>query len=424
MKRKINYILTLLSIVLFSCQEDIKQPDRSDPGVNINIDPSITFQTISGFGGANQMWGSTFPSNEEIDLAFGSGETDLGLSIFRIRIASNPNEWPLIIDVAKRAQSHGAIILASPWSPPPALKSNNSDISGHLLEENYGAYIDHLNDFISLMESNGVDIYAISIQNEPDIEVSYESCDWTSSEILNFIKNYGNQIVGAKVTSAESFNFNHAYTDMLLNDDIALNNFDIIAGHIYGGGQQAYPLAESKGKEIWMTEYLMNLNVGDWAAATEGTKWNETMEMLTTMQTAMKNNWNAYIWWYLKRYYSFIGDGDEGTTNGQILKRGYAYAHFSKFIRPGYKRIGIETSSSIGAEITAYQGDGQWIAVITNDTDATTKVNFTIAEGEINKAIVYKTNIQIDRGYSELEVSDGKAELSISPNSVYTVILE
>ncbi|MCV9386603.1 hypothetical protein [Reichenbachiella ulvae] len=423
MKRIFYFGLALITS-LFSCQEDIKQPDRSDPGVNINLIPSTTFQTISGFGGANQMWGSTFPNNEEIDKAFGSGDEDLGLSIFRVRIASNPNEWPLIIDVAKRAQGHGAKILASPWSPPPALKSNNSDISGHLLEENYGAYVSHLNDFISLMESNGVDIYAISIQNEPDIEVSYESCDWTSSEILNFIKNYGDKIVGAKVTSAESFNFNHAYTDMLLNDEAALNNFDIIAGHIYGGGQEAYPLAESKEKEIWMTEYLMNLNVGDWQAAEDGTKWNETMEMLGTMQTAMNNNWNAYIWWYLKRYYSFIGDGDEGTVNGEILKRGYAYSHFSKFIKPGYQRIDLETSSSIDATITAYQGEGHLVAIILNDTNATIKVNLSAAERDINKAYTFLTNISVNRGYSELEITEGKAELSISPNSVYTVILE
>lgn len=58
--------------------------------------------------------------------------------------------------------------------------------------------------------------------------------------------------------------------------------------------------------------------------------------MLETIHESMESNWNAYIWWYLKRYYSFIGEGVQGAPEGEILKRGYAFSHFSKFIRPGY----------------------------------------------------------------------------------------
>ena len=65
-----------------------------------------------------------------------------------------------------------------------------------------------------------------------------------------------------------------------------------------------------------MTEYLLNLNSGNagaaaWSTYSEAAIWNESLKMLGTVHDAMSNNWNAYIWWYLQRFYSFIGDGEQ-----------------------------------------------------------------------------------------------------------------
>jgi len=59
----------------------------------------------------------------------------------------------------------------------------------------------------------------------------------------------------------------------------------------------------------------------------------------------MSFNWNAYVWWYIRRYYSYLGDGEKGTTRGQILKRGFAMSQFSKFIRPGYIRVNAQSEN-------------------------------------------------------------------------------
>ena len=420
-------ILFFLSIIFFlsqSCDEDPEVSGRTSSKKNIIINPSITYQTISGFGGANQMWGTQFPNATEMEKAFGSGIDNLGLSIFRVRISSNPNEWPLIVDVAKEAKKYGAKILASPWSPPPSLKSNNNEVGGYLLEENYAAFTQHINDFVDYMDDNGVEIDAISIQNEPDIEVSYESCDWTAPEMRDFLKSQGSNISNVKIAAPESFNFNQSYTNLLLNDEDAANEIDIVAGHIYGGGQAAYPLAEQLEKEIWMTEYLLNLNVGDWENAEDATKWDETLTMLNTIHTAMENNWNAYIWWYLKRYYSFIGDGDEGTTEGEILKRGYAFSHFSKFVRPGYKRVNIEDVENTGLEITAYYGEDNVVVVIINSsTEAIGDINLQISNLPVVSAQSYTTTLSKNLEEKELTVTNGEISNTILANSVTTVVL-
>jgi len=77
-------------------------------------------------------------------------------------------------------------------------------------------------------------------------------------------------------------------------------------------------------------------------------------------------NWNAYIWWYLPRYYSFIGDGEQGTNIGEILKRGYAFSHFSKFVRPGFVRVDASTSRYTDLKIIVYSGNDQIVVVIIN----------------------------------------------------------
>jgi glucuronoarabinoxylan endo-1,4-beta-xylanase len=413
------------SLLLTGCKKESDKPEPEPLIVTVNT--SITYQTIAGFGGANRMWGTQFLKPAEAIKAFGTDVNDLGLSIFRVRLASESTEWPLILESVKEAQKYGVKILASPWSPPANLKSNNSATGGYLLPENYGAFKDHINSFVAYMAANGVSIYAISIQNEPDIQVSYESCNWTSSTMIDFLKNYGHLIVGTKIAAPESFNFSKDFTNAILNDADAVKNIDIIAGHIYGSRPGTFPLAEQKGKEIWMTEYLMNLNSGNtgapaWTSYSESKIWDESLEMLVTVHEAMTSNWNAYIWWYLQRFYSFIGDGEQGTVYGEVLKRGYAFSHFSKFIRPGFLRVDVSTDKSTGLKITAFEGDGQIVIVIINpDNYRVNNINCIVPSA--SSASAYETSLNVNRKVKAVTLSAGKVVLNISPESIATLVV-
>ncbi len=162
------------------------------------------------------------------------------------------------------------------------MKDNNSDIRGRLLPQNYTAFKNYINEFITYMKSNGATIDVVSIQNEPDWTPTYESCDWTADEMINFLNAPG-QITGAKVAAPESLNFNQNMTNAILSNDAAAQKIDIVAGHIYGGGLAKFPLAEQKQKEIWMTEYLLNLNTGNtgapkWSTYSESAKWGEVLK--------------------------------------------------------------------------------------------------------------------------------------------------
>ncbi|PHN01625.1 glycoside hydrolase [Flavilitoribacter nigricans] len=433
MKIKISPLTPLLCclslwIMTSGCEKENTTPGMQEDPFTITIQTDQQYQTIAGFGGANRMWGTQFLKPAEAEKAFSVDGDGLGLSIFRVRIASNPAEWPLILESVQEATRYGVKIQASPWSPPAELKSNGSEIGGYLLPEHYGAFKDHINEFVQYMADNGVDIYAVSIQNEPDIQVSYESCDWSPAAMIDFISQYGHLIEGTRLAAPESFNFNSSFTNALLNDTEAVKNIDIVAGHIYGGGLAPLPLAESEDKEIWMTEYLLNLNTGNagaapWTSYDEAAKWAESLTMLNTVHEAMTHNWNAYIWWYLQRYYSFIGDGEQGTTEGEILKRGYAFSHFSKYVRPGSVRVGTQASEDTPLNITAYESDRQIVVVVVNPgAVAVGNVNFTMPSAASAKA--YATSAILTVQERPVDVQSDRVITGILPESVTTIVIE
>jgi glucuronoarabinoxylan endo-1,4-beta-xylanase len=392
----------------------------------VTINTATTYQKITGFGGGNMMWGTSFLTPSEIKTVFGQGEGELGFTMFRVRLSSVQSEWSQVVETIKEARKYEVTVLASPWSPPANLKTNNNVVGGRLAASNYGAYATYLNDFVQYMATQGATIDAVSVQNEPDFNASYEGCEWSSTEMYNFVKNNGAAIQGAKLVASESFNFKQSYTDAILNDQAAAANLDVVAGHLYGGGLASYPLAQQKGKEVWMTEYLLNLNSGNvqnaWINSTDAAKWDETMTMLGTVHGAMANNWNAYIWWYIRRYYSFIGDGEQGTVLGKILKRGYAMSHYAKFVRPGYFRVATSTNTNAALSITAYTGNNKVVVVlINNENYSFPEINLSVPA--MVAAEAYTTSISLDRQKQSLSPVQNQVNVNLPARSITTVVI-
>ena len=116
----------------------------------------------------------------------------------------------------------------------------------------------HLNNFVSYMKNQGVELYAISVQNEPDYGATAGWGSWSADACHDFALKYGAQIT-TKLMSCESFNYKKSYCDPILNDPAALANVAVLGTHLYGTtpSAYAYPLFDSEGagKERWMTEH-------------------------------------------------------------------------------------------------------------------------------------------------------------------------
>ncbi|MGE5519852.1 MAG: glucuronoxylanase XynC [Candidatus Dadabacteria bacterium] len=360
-----NIILSALAlaVLLTSCSKP--GGDNTPPAPIVvpesQVDLNATQQTIQGFGGATVFRPDL--TDADVNTLFGnSTDNQLGLSILRIRV--NPygsSQWGQELYNALRAKSYGAIVMATPWSPPAFMKTNNNTTGGKLSIASYGAYAAYLKSFADYMKNSGAELYALSIQNEPDIQVGYESCDWTAQEMTDFIKANSFDFGNTKLMAAESFNFNQSFTDVILNDAAAAPKVGIIGGHIYGSGLRKYDNAINKGKEVWMTEHLDTLTT--WASVLATAK-----EIHDCLAVA---NYNAYIWWYMKRFY---GPVDESSN---ITKRGYVMAQFTKYIRKGYQRVSA-TSPYTDVFISAYKGNGKMVIVAINTSTSSKDIKFTL----------------------------------------------
>lgn len=366
-------------------------------------------QTIRGFGGANILQWRPDMTTAQVQKAFGSGPGQIGISILRLRVPydSSGTAFSMQLPTAKLVQSLGGIVFASPWTPPPAMKSNNNIVAGTLRESSYSDYAAYLKSFADYMSAHGAPLFAISLQNEPDANVSYESCSWNSTQFLNFMKNNA-AAIGTRVMMPESQNFVHALSDPTLNDSLAAANAAIIAGHLYGGGLIPYPLATSKGKEFWMTEYL-DLD----------TTWTGVLGTGKQISDCMKVGMNAYVWWYTVRYYGPIDE------NGNVSKRGYIMSQFARFVRPGFVRV---TSTDRGirtlVDVTAYRSGSKLVLVAVNRNSAATSQTFILWKGTTGTFTPYVTsNSKNCEQQTNVSFKNGGFDYMLEPSSVTTFVL-
>ena len=358
MKRIRTYLLAALFAVSLQARGQVA-----------TIDGAKVKQEIDGFGASSAWHGQL--SIPEVSAAFGNDNANqLGLSILRVRIDPNSNYWLDEKVNAQRAKALGVKILASPWSPPASMKTNNNVVGGELKPESYAGYATHLKNFCNYLGT--VDV--VSLQNEPNIGVTYESCWWSPSQILEFCRTNA-PAIGKPFMVPEAFNFDKSFSDPVLNDSLANAHTSYIGGHIYGAVPFSYTNAIEKGKKVWMTEHYIE---GDDATA--------CVNLAEEIALCMYDNMNAYVYWWLR-----AGSTNLMESGGALKKKGYAMAHFSKFIRPGYHRIEAPFSAQYNLNLVAFEGDGKTVLVVVNQNPTPRTQTFTFKSDTVQGVKKYIT---------------------------------
>jgi glucuronoarabinoxylan endo-1,4-beta-xylanase len=404
---------------------------QNDTTINLSVDyfptASVDFdslhQIIRGFGAANIIPWRPDMTDSETETAFGTGEGQLGFTILRLMIQPDNSQWNRNVSTAKKALDKGVLIFASPWDPPSNMLET---VNGQkrVRHDMYKEYAAHLDAFATYMSNNGVPLYAVSVQNEPDYG---DWTRWTADEMFTFVKENA-QDIGARVIAPESFQFRRNMSDPILNDSVACANLDIVGGHIYGAGLAAYPLAEEKGKEVWMTEHYTE-------SQHSANTWSLAINVAVEMQRVMEANMNAYVWWYIVRYYGPIGDGEKNTSypneefarKGVVTKRGYIMSQFARFIRPGFYRVESSVNpTSGGVDITAYRDPSSSKVVIVAINTRTTQVEtvLRIQNGAMMTTLTPYTTSEFrncEKG-NDFNVTSDKFTLTLDPSSITTFV--
>lgn len=377
----------------------------------VAVDPATTYQTIRGFGGHNGAGWIADLTPAQVDTAFGTGPGQMGLTIMRMRIDSSSTAWSTQLPSAQRAKANGATLFATPWTPPPYMKTSNDIAHGSLIPAYYPDYATHLLNFAAYMRTNGAPLYGISIQNEPDWDPSYEGCQWTSAQFIDFLKSQGPRFAGIKLMAPESLGMRKVLSDPILNDAGAAAQLSIVAGHLYGTTPSDYPLARAKGKEVWMTEHYTD-------STSDANDWTKAMPVALELHKSMAANYSAYVWWYIRRFYGLI------TEDGNVSKRGWIMSQYAKFVRPGYVRIGATENPYPDVFVTAYKGgDGKVVVVAVNNGATQRRVDLAFGSTAPRTLQRYTTSAGTNESYAgDYAVIGGGASAYLEPSSVSTFV--
>ncbi len=357
-------------------------------------------QVIRGFGGINHPeWYSDLNANERA-LAFGNGTGQLGFTVLRTFVSDNSANFSKGIQTAQYAYNQGAYVFASPWNPPSGQWITVNGVK-RINPATYSQYADHLNSYVTYMKNQGVNLYAISVQNEPDY--AHDWTEWSASEIVTFLKGYRSRI-NCKMMSAESFQYLKNLYDPILNDAAALNNVDVFGTHLYGTSYSNFPyplfVQKGAGKELWMTEVYTDSKY-------DGNIWSDTyindarhaLKVAEHIHYAMTDgNFQAYVFWPLRRYYALIHDGNsdnQGNTPaaaGTATKRGYCMAQFSKWVRPGFVRVDATKQPVTNVFVSAYKKGNDVVIVAVNKTTSAKTITLSIPGAQVTSWDQYTTS--------------------------------
>jgi len=413
----------LLNHTGFRAFEPLEQPDENVP--TIFVDDDVTFQTIVGFGGAfTDAAAVTFTRlPAEVRQQFlkecFDPEEGQGYNLCRLTIhscdysdemytyAEIPGDKALknftiehdlkyripMIREAMEASQDQLRFFASPWSPPGWMKTNGEmKHGGKLLPEYRQTWADYFVKYVEAYAQQGIPMWGLTVQNEALAVQVWESCYFTANEEKDFVRDYLGPALEKNGMS-----------------DIRLMIWDHNRGIMYQRAEAAYEDPEAS-KYIWGTafhwyvgDHFDNVRIVHDAYPDKGLLYTEA-GMRGTWESAQNlakniildlNNWaNGWVFWNLMLdmdngprhagglHGSNIVNADPET--GQIHYRPphYVFGHFSRFIKPGAKRLPC-TSSSDGFLATAFLNPGGKIAVVIYNQEEVDRLGQMWWEGKV-----------------------------------------
>ena len=428
---------------------DFKQPLETEASIYVN--PSKKYQTFVGIGAAlTDAAAETFYklNKDQQDLfmeAYFSVDKGIGYSLARTIIHScdfSSGSYTYVEEgdeelktfniehdkkfrlpfTKKAIESAGGELLmyASPWSPPAFMKTNNNMLQGGKLKsEYYQPWANYYAKFIKAYENEGIPIWGLSIQNEPMAAQRWESCIYSAEEERDFLKNYlGPTLKKEGLGDKKIIVWDHN-RDLLFERASVILNDPEANKYVWGTGFHWY--------EDWKDGTPMYKNVAKVNEAfpdkklifTEGCNEkydlerivNEDPKLAERYGKAMINDFNngtvAWTDWNILLDETggpnHVGNlcfapvhGNTQTGKLTFTNSYYYIGHFSKFIRPGAKRISTGTTANYLSATSFINTDGSMVVIALNDSD---------------NAIDYM-----------LTIDDKTAKLNMPANSIQTIL--
>lgn len=438
--------------------EKLSLVDRSseqEASINVILNPEETYQEITGFGGSfteasgyllNEL--SDENRNEILEAYFGDSgarysltRTHMNSSDFSLgnySYASVPGDRTLenfsieedrddLIPMIKDAMAvsrDGFKIISSPWTAPPWMKDNNDWKGGKLLPEYYDTWALFFSKYLTAYEKEGIDIWGITVENEPlGNDSNWDSMHFTPEEMNDFVKGHlGPQLEKDGFSEIHILGYDQnrheeliEWVDAMYDDEEAAKYYDGTAVHWYASTYKIfskelqYAHRKAPGKYLIQTEATVDAEIpawkdDDWYWSKEATDWGwdwapEDRKHLHPKYVPVYryardiigtlNNWvDGWIDWNMVLDRQGGPNWAENWCTAPVIVDPevdevyytplyYTMAHFSKYIRPGAKRIQHNLSdqtNTVGLMLTAAENPDGSIAVVALNQGNTAKV--------------------------------------------------
>ena len=376
---------------------------------SVMVYPELEYQTIAGFGGAfteaaGYAYSKLSEENKDTALELYFGKSGIGYHLMRSHIdscdfslgtysaISDPEDTrmesftlaraeqyidPLIKSAKQKAQREFSLML-SPWSPPAFMKTNGNRLRGGKLKEEYRSfYAEYLCRYIQEYETKGFPVSRLTIQNEPAAVQSWDSCLYTAGEEKEFVRDYlypslQKHGLGHVKLLIWDHNKERMYERAkAILDPTTDAMVDGVAFHWYSGDhfdairltREAFPK-----KELIFTEGCV-----EYSRFRTNQLKNAQMyahDILGNLNAGMNGfiDWNIFL--DEQGGPNHVGNYCDApvmvdTTTGELMvKLSYDYiGHFSKYIKPGAKRIGF-TKYTDQLEMTTFKNEDRSVVLV------------------------------------------------------------
>lgn len=397
-------------------------PQAIEKEIYVFVNPNKKFQSIIGIGGsitdasAEVFAKLTSKQQNELLSNFFDAQKGIGYSIIRTNIGScdfSSDSYSYVADndaelktfnishdekfkipLIKKANASAGCnlpLFISQWSPPAWMKDNKSLYKGgKIIPKYYQTSADYFVKIINAYKLIGLDVWGSSVQNEPMATQTWESCIFTAKEEGDYIKNYlAPTLINKGYGDIKLIAWDHN-RDLLYHRACVIMNDTAAAKYIWGFGYHWY--------ETWTGSEMQTENIKRFSESFPNKHILFTEGCIEKFDSTKINEW-----WLGERYgKAMINDfnnGSEGWIDWNILldmkggpnhAKNFCYApvhvdfssekliytnifyyqgHFSKFVKPGAKRVACVTTRSQLIATSFINDDGKLIVVVMNSTN-------------------------------------------------------
>jgi glucosylceramidase len=381
------------------------QTDEDNPA-EVRVEPRKTFQSIDGFGGCFNELGwralGALPAAEKdrvMQSLFGDegcgftmGRLPIGASDFALNwysLDDTPGDLALkhfsidrdrisLIPFVKAAMHVRPDLKCwgSAWSPPAWMKDNNNYSGGSIRWEpaTLQAYANYLAKWAEAYRGEGINVFAVFTQNEPNVVNNYATCVWSGSHLRDFITDYLGPTLRDRKSNIELWlgtlndEFVNGRAITVLNDPKA-NAFITGVSFQYGGKASIGPVSQ-----LYPDKKLMQ---SETECASGDNSWVDAQRLYQLMKHYLDHGANSYFMWNMVLDQTGLSSWnwrqnamitiDQTTRTAKLNGEYYVMRHFSQFVKPGAKRAMV---TGIWGDQIAFVNPDRSIALVIGNSAA------------------------------------------------------